>query len=239
MDKRFNKLNLPDNYPNPKNLKIVILGASMSGKTHYMNELMKKYNGYYDCVFVFSPTAMYNEEDKEKFNKLKDHFNKSPEIIDDFTTEDIKELWDEIKNENEERKKKKMEKLRILFIFDDCITNKNLFNVHNSTVIDDLFVRGRHDKINIVVLSQIYKALSKCIRQANPSHLIILDIGRKMIRDLCEEHCTSKITPIDLEKLICDNFENTKYEPIILDYTTQSDKRIKDHNFQNKNLIIK
>jgi flavodoxin len=234
MDKRLKKLNLPDNYPNPKNMKIVILGASMSGKTHFMNELMKKYNGYYDCVFVFSPTAENNEEDKMKFHQLKDHFNKPPEIIDDFRVEEIKELWDEIKEENKERKKNKMDKLKILFIFDDCITNKNLFNSHNSTVIDDLFVRGRHDKINVIVLSQIYKALSKCIRQANPSHLIILDIGRKMIRDLSEEHCTSQITPVDLENLICQHFEKTKYEPIILDYTTQSDKRIKDHTFSIK-----
>jgi len=143
-----------------------IISSSFSGKTNLILSLIKEKRFYYKYfkVFIFSK-SVYDDpifdnidiEEKYLCNELSQ--NKITKIINHQSY--LKEKYEE---------EGKLNKLpNLLFIIDDCAGDSQLLS--RTSIINELFFRGRHLNLSIFIVSQAYKMLSKNIR-TNFSDLI-------------------------------------------------------------------
>jgi len=148
--------------PLPKNMHFiyVIIGKRGSGKSNLLlNALQHKifYKGYFDNIFMLSPTA----QNDKKFKKLLEELDDDDKFYNDCNDTTIQEIIDKITTFNDEWDNNKREP-RNLIIFDDCIadmpksTTKSLFN--------KLIISNRHLKTSIIITSQKFNLLNTTIR---------------------------------------------------------------------------
>jgi hypothetical protein len=163
-----------------------IVGASQSGKTNYMLNLMTRdsyYKNYFDRIFVISPTALdldksYQElEKKTKYEKGKDLF------FFDCDTEVLKTILDVQTEENKEKK--------VLVILDDIVSYKKFCN---SNELLQFAIMSRHYNISMFILSQAFHLIPKSIR-LNMSNVIYFKGSNIETEKLCEQY-----TPAGMRK---------------------------------------
>ena len=131
--------------------RLIVAGTSNSGKTFLVNSLIKKYHKNFTHIFICGVT----EHDLQNDNDIKNKLYLSKDIIDP-----IKELDDfEMKNAN------------ILFVVDDLQHQAVV-----STIVADMYTKGRHNNISICMLQQNLFLKGKFARDIslNASHFILL-----------------------------------------------------------------
>ncbi len=143
----------------------IISGARDSGKTVTAHTLLKFYSSYMDIIHIWSPTASLDFKwgaviEEYEIPKKNIHKNYS-EILMKKLLKDIK-----MKNKNKQFK----DKINLLFIFDDMITQ--LPKNKKYTAFNQLLLNNRHFNISIMVLSQSYHLLDSNLRK-NASQLIL------------------------------------------------------------------
>jgi ABC-type dipeptide/oligopeptide/nickel transport system ATPase subunit len=136
---------------------VLMVGASSSGKTTLLMNLMTKkemYKGYHDFVFLFSVTAKL--DDSFKPLKVKKDF-----IFD--TEEDmIKNLKIIFESQKKNVEKEGVDKApKMLLIFEDLTTNDKLMR---DKIFKSLFTLGRHLNMQVIVMIHKYKALPRTQR---------------------------------------------------------------------------
>lgn len=136
---------------------IMLVGASKSGKSTLLDNLMQKehfYKDYHDLIYLFATTAKLDQGFKRL--KIPDHrlFETEKEMIK--SVEEIFEAQKEIvSSEGIENSKK------ILMIFEDLTTNEKL--MRNST-FKSLWTLGRHVNIQVIACIHKYKAIPRTQR---------------------------------------------------------------------------
>ena len=115
---------------------------------------------------------------------------------------------------------------------DDQICN-DISSRGKTNVLDELFIRGRHLNISIVLCCQKYRLLNQNIRVLNLTHLTMFSntnsIDRKAIAD---EHSTGILTPDDVLDIMNKNLQS-RYSFITFDYLNhEPNERILDVNFK-------
>lgn len=160
--------------PNPSAcFRMCIIGPSYSGKGVALRNLIAPstptgkfgYYEYYDNgndIFVVSSTL--EEDTTYKDLKLGKH-NKMVTFDHDLI-EQILEY------------SKKKSKNGTLLILDDMINDQTAFSRHKPSIIDDIFIRGRHKRMSIIVLSQFVKGLTTRMR-ANSTHIMCFKLSNK------------------------------------------------------------
>lgn len=148
-------------YIPPIGSSVIISGKSGSGKSTLLANLLKDkrfYNGFFDKVFLFSPTA--NGDDIQKSLDIpKKHvftdLDESPEIIDKIL--DIQQ---------EKLEKSTADKVeQWAFIFDDVIGDKKFMN---SKAFTRCFYQVRHANATTFICTQHFKRVPRvCRLQAN------------------------------------------------------------------------
>ena len=91
----------------------VIVGSSGGGKSSFLYSLLsdkKMYDGFFDKILIWNGSPRYNSQ----FRKLK-----NAEVFNTFDPEEIKNIVDEIRAMQEQRKAENLRYYRILFVFDD------------------------------------------------------------------------------------------------------------------------
>ena len=146
--------------------RLGIIAPSFSGKTNLILSLIKKrrfYYGYFK-VFIFSK-SIYNDPIFDNIDIEKKFLcNELSESKIEKILKHQKYLKDKYEEEG------KLEKLpKLLMIIDDCAGDSQLLS--RTSIINELFFRGRHFSLSIIVVSQAYKMISKNIR-TNFSDLI-------------------------------------------------------------------
>lgn len=170
-----------------------IVGASQSGKTNYMLNLMTRegyYKNYFDRIFVISPTALdldksYQElEKKTKYEKGKDLF---------FFNCDTQVLQTILDVQTEEKKEKK-----VLVILDDIVSYKKFCN---SNELLQFAIMSRHYNISMFILSQAFHLIAKSIR-LNMSNIIFFRGADIETEKLCEQYTPAGMRKKDFKELV-------------------------------------
>lgn len=143
------------------NSSILFIGASGSGKTTVLANLMTKkemFRNCFDRILLVSPTA--KTDDIQKYLELDDDdivddLKEAPKIINELM-KDQKELI-----ENDGADKADM----IAIIFDDCVADNDLLKTPEFV---KCFIACRHYNFTTLICSQSYKSVPrKCRLQAN------------------------------------------------------------------------
>lgn len=185
------KKHLINNLPTPP-FRWILLGSTGSGKTNLLKNIVfnKKnfgYGKYFDEIYAW----IGNRNDYIFFkNKMKQRNINNIKLFRDFNSDKVNELWDEIKSDDEEEEDTN-EPNRILLIFDDMIL-EGISNRHKPTVLDDIFIRGRHFGVSILISTQIYTALNPNMRKENLSNLsVFFPMNEEQLKAIWAENITS------------------------------------------------
>lgn len=134
----------------------------------------KKFRGVFDDIYVWSQSYYLDP----KWKRLKIEKDR---VFTEWNEKECKKIMEEIEEEAEEDQSK-----HVLFIWDDMIDAK-IMHLNKMGCIESGAVRGRHSRISIIIVSQMYMKLSTPIRN-NTTNLIIFRIRnsdelKKIVRE--------------------------------------------------------
>jgi hypothetical protein len=156
-----------------------IIGASQSGKTNLMLNLLTRddfYSGYFDHIFVLSPTACHLDVSYQKLNL--------PE--ENFFMPDVGVL-----NRIREIQEAKVKKVGIENAPKVCIVLDDFISFKKFTASKELLkfcVMCRHWSISMFILSQAYHRLPKTLR-LNMSCIMFFKGSNKEVETLYFDYC--------------------------------------------------
>jgi hypothetical protein len=148
----------------------LLVGNKGSGKsTIILNALHHKdaYKGFFDSIFIVSPTAGRDDKFKKLVKENKHYTECTPAVVEEIMDE-IQEWNDDFKKEQDALKKKEGKDFvpepapHHLIIFDDCIAD--LPKSSQRSIINRLYTCNRHYKTSIWTASQKLKAINPLIR---------------------------------------------------------------------------
>ncbi len=177
--------------------RLLLTGASASGKSQVVLNLMKKknfYRGYFDIVMLISPTC--NKDDTQKLlninpnNTCQDLDYKAPLFL-----EHIFKTQDSIINENKGDISKAP---KVLIILDDIISSKIFLN---SPQYKNLLIAGRHSGISSITLSQKYNAIPR-INRLNMSNIMVFPSSLSELDIISDEYCPPNTSKRDFMQLM-------------------------------------
>ena len=151
--------------------RILIIGASRSGKTNTLLDLINNQPDI-DNIYLYAKNPY---EDKYQFLIKKresigiKHFN-DPKAFIEFSN-DMEGVHKNINDCNLDKENK------ILVIFDDMITDM-INNKKLNSIVTELFIRGRKLNISLVFITQSYFKVPKDVR-LNTTHFFIMKIPNK------------------------------------------------------------
>jgi hypothetical protein len=129
-----------------KNFAMAVYGKRRMGKSVMIRDLISQIKDWYDEIFVFSETIDL-QPDLFDYVPKKNRFNS-------FNQEKMREIWANQEYIIKTKMKQNVPKEKcphILMIFDDVICDKH---IRNSEIFNNLHVKGRHNCIASIVLSQ-------------------------------------------------------------------------------------
>jgi ABC-type dipeptide/oligopeptide/nickel transport system ATPase component len=213
-----------------KFMRYMLIGPSGSGKSYLIKNLVlnpKMYKYFFDEIYLFIKSI----DDQNEWEELiKDNLMRNKiKVISEFNQQDVAELFDELEVDSNKQKSPP----NVLFVFDDMALDGLTYPL-KKTIIDHIFIRGRHSHVSIIISSQVYKALNKNTRSLNANVITIFQ-GTKYsdLESIAEEHST--IYPKDkILDLFTKHLEN-KHDSITIDYTHEK-VLFKDKNFNIINI---
>lgn len=152
---------------------ILITASRRSGKTYYAKYLVKKIKKLYSLIICFT-----NTKNSGQWNSILNEDN----IIDGYDPEIIQMVYD--RNKILKNKAPKANR-NVLIIFDDVIDNKK---IKNDETVESLFIRGRHDGIGVIFITQKLTRVSPTIRENSDIIIVPIQKSRKALEALAEEY---------------------------------------------------
>jgi Poxvirus A32 protein len=188
----------------PKNILCVVAGASGSGKTNLMLNLLRKAKLlYYDHVYVYSSTLY-----QPAYEYLKQFYLDLEKLFLEKANQEVKiarffDADDEILNPSELSKDKSH-----IMIFDDVM-------LKDQSIIKDYFCRGRHNNINVFYLCQsLHKIGKHCIRE-NANIFILFRQDDKTLKYFHETHISGDMDFVEF-KDFCDGAWSKKHGFVVI-----------------------
>ena len=203
--------------------RMVIVASSGGGKSSFIYSILKQnkmYGNFFDKILIWNGSPRYNDT----FNKLK-----NTEVFNEYNEEDIKNLVDEIRQLQEERKRENKRYLRILFVFDDY-SSKGLVKRNSVNIVDDIFCSGRNAGISVIITSQVYKHINRNCRMTNVTHLVVMGVNQEMLKEIADEHQSENATPDDVINIYNKIRNEDNYGHLIVDYTKPIKNRFRTLN---------
>lgn len=185
---------LKPNLPHPV-FRWILLGSSGSGKTNLLKNIVfnKKefgYGSYFDEIYAW----IGNKDDYDFFKrKIKQRNIKNIKLFRDFDPERLTNLWNEIKHDEEEEEEDDEEEQpnRILLIFDDMIL-QGISSRGKFGVLDDIFIRGRHFGVSLIISTQKYSMLNQNMRKDNCTNIsVFYPMNEEELKSIWQENITS------------------------------------------------
>lgn len=201
----------------------VIVASSGGGKSSFIHSLLKQtkmYGNFFDKVLIWNGSPRYNNT----YQKLK-----NTEVYNEYDEEEIKNLVDEIRQLQEERKRENKRYLRILFVFDDY-SSKGLVKRNAVNIVDDIFCSGRNAGISVMITAQVYKHINRNCRMSNVTHLVVMGVNQEMLKEIADEHQSENATPDDVIKIYNTIRNDDNYGQLIVDYTKPIKNRFRTLN---------
>lgn len=188
----------------PKNIFCVIAGATGSGKSNLMlNLLLKAKLLNYDHVYVYSSTLH-----QPAYEYLRKFYKDLESLILEKTNHEVQiarffDADSEIMNPSELSKDKNH-----VMIFDDVMN-------HDQAVIKNYFCTGRHNNVNVFYLCQsLHKIAKHCIRE-NANMFILFRQDDKTLKYFHETHISGDMDFAEFKKF-CDGAWRKKHGFVVI-----------------------
>ena len=183
----------------------IVLGPSGSGKTVVLVDLvLRHYRGLFERIYVFSPSVhldstwlpvkRYVEEELQVDQK------EEPSFFDTWDAQALKEIYETQVSVVQEMKKRKMKTIyNILIIVDDFADDPTIMHkqggyTSGGSMLNTLFVRGRHSHISTIVSTQKLRLIGTTIR-VNAQFMLVWRLRNRLeLQALLEE--LSAVYPI-------------------------------------------
>jgi len=203
--------------------RAVLVASSGGGKSSFLYTMISSpdmYKEFFDKILVWNGSPRYNDQ----FKKIK-----NLEVYNKFDEEEIKNIVDEIRVIQKQRKDDGLRYYRFLLIFDDY-SSKGLVNKGSVNIIDDIFCSGRNAGISIIITSQVYKHINRNCRMTNVTHLVIMGVNKKMLEEIADEHQSEFASTDDIVNIYKDIKTKDEYGHLIVDYTRPPKERFRTLN---------
>jgi len=160
--------------------RLALLAQSNSGKTVLIINMLKKvYLDLFDDIVIISHSINLDPAWNELRGKIPDE-----NMMDEYDSVRLKEIIDTHIRIREMQKKEGKKRLgQLLIILDDIIDNNEIVHSKQDSILNTLFIRGRHSGISCIFSSQKFKLSIPRIIRLNCSHYIIFRLGQKSERD--------------------------------------------------------
>lgn len=188
---------------------LLMNGKPGSGKSTTLLNLLNFYKGYFDNIFIWSPTIYLDESWKIAIKDKMIPGLKKENIFRSFKETELKNIMKQIKRVN--KQKKQMDKVRTLFIFDDII---NELPRKTITSFNKLLFNHRHYMISHITLSQKYKSFPPKMR-TSAFGLCLYPSDNNLERNAIIDECSGKLGKKLFEK-IYDMATENKYSFLYL-----------------------
>jgi len=173
----------------PHPFRAVISGASGSGKSNLLLDLLtckNKYHGYFDLCFVISPTCSTLDDSYSLLIKKMKKSKTKLFIINEPTAEQVEHIMTLNKEIIEEQGLVKSPK--ILIIYDDIISYKKFMN---SKAFLQSFIASRHYNASVIIATQKFKSVPRTCR-VQASSIFYFRGTHSEDEALCEDYCPPK-----------------------------------------------
>ena len=150
-------------------MRSIILGPSGSGKTILIqNMILEIYKNCFSRIYIFSPSINVDStwlpvKDYIEHDMKVQHSDKEPIYFDHYKPEDLEHIIETQHKVIQFQKKQGHKKLFSILVVVDDFADQPSFS-RNSPLLNQLFVRGRHNSISTIVGTQKFNALSPLIR---------------------------------------------------------------------------
>lgn len=177
-DKNIGKLDHRKSNRKPITLENVnvIVGKRGSGKTRLCMYFLSKLKQEYQTIWLISPT----EKLRPYFEPWIDRKN----VIDEWDDDWVSQFYERMQKLNSNKPKEQHH--RVLLVLDDCFV-QNSKRVRDSSILDELILRGRHSSIDIVFLVQYYSLLNP-IARSNSSYVYVGQTNTASVSALYKEY---------------------------------------------------
>ena len=156
-------------------MRSMLVGPSGGGKTVLLtNMILDIYRDCFSRVYVWSPSINVDSTWKPVKDYIRDHIKPNDREKCYFDSYEPSELEQVIKTQQKvidyQKEQKHKDLYQILIVIDDFADDQNL--TRKSTLLHQLYIRGRHYMISTITSTQVYKAISNVVRK-NMTHLFI------------------------------------------------------------------
>ena len=146
----------------------IITGPSGSGKGILLQSMILDiYRDVFERIYIWSPSIQLIvigcRLKKYIQDNLKVDLEKAKCFFDDYIPEEFEKVMKQQHKVIEYQKKNEHNKLLSILIIVDDFADSKAFS-RNSPLLNQLYVRGRHNAINIITATQKFNALSPIIR---------------------------------------------------------------------------
>lgn len=182
----------------PASIRCIIAGASNSGKTNVIINLLRNPNALrYENIYVYSKSL-----NQSKYEFLR-------QIL-----KPIKGLGYYEFNENDQIIPPAKAKPNSIFIFDDIACDKQ-------AKIQEYFSRGRHDGVDSFYLAQSYARIPKHLIRDNVNMLVLFKLDELNLRHVYDDHVTTDMTFQKFKDVCAPCWSEGRYGFIVIDKDSQ------------------
>ena len=156
-------------------MRSMLVGPSGGGKTVLLtNMILDIYRDCFSRVYVWSPSINVDSTWKPVKDYIRDHIKPNDREKCYFDSYEPSELEQVIKTQQKvidyQKEQKHKDLYQILIVIDDFADDTNF--TRKSTLLHQLYIRGRHYMISTITSTQVYKQISPIVRK-NMTHLFI------------------------------------------------------------------
>ena len=146
----------------------IITGPSGSGKGILLQSIILDiYRNVFERIYVWSPSISVDSKwtpvKRNIQDELKVDLEKEKCFFDEYIPEELERVIKQQHKVIEYQKKNDHKKLFSILVIVDDFAHSKAFS-RNSPLLNQLYVRGRHNAINIITATQKFNALSPIIR---------------------------------------------------------------------------
>jgi len=199
--------------------RMLVCGSSGSGKTNLITNLIKKYNNYFNDIYVITPTY--------DIDNTWDQVKGVSAVMREYNDNDFTNFLEERKKLIEEKGK---ENTKLLLVCDDLagILKRN-------SKVKEAFFRGRHYNLSILLATQSLREMPRPIR-VNCSQVILFNIQNKTELKIIQDEYSSGLDK-DTFMEIYNTATEPKYGFLTIDFHAELEHRYRMN--LDKYLIIK
>ena len=174
-------------------MRAMLCGPSGSGKSVVLqNMILDVFRGCFSRVYIFSPSIDIDQTWDPVKKYIKDEIKPDPAENIFFNTYDPEALREIISTQHQVAEYMKKEKYsflyQILIVVDDFADDPAF--TRNSSLLHQLYIRGRHQMISTITATQVYRAISPVVRK-NVTYLCIFRLRNQSDLDAVIEETSA------------------------------------------------